>query len=146
MGVGGCFPGGSAVKSLPANAGDTRDMGSIPAWVGKIPWRRKWQPTAAFLPGQSRWTEEPGGPQSVGSQRAGMTADRATVRADLQCCTTALALLTTVQGGLPLGRCLQKPQASTCPKGALKECGLVLTVQVLSSLRFWSLSPEVIRA
>ena len=24
------FPGGSGVKNLPANAGDTRDMGSIP--------------------------------------------------------------------------------------------------------------------
>ena len=23
-------------------------------WVGKIPWRRKWQPTAVFLPGESR--------------------------------------------------------------------------------------------
>ena len=22
-------------------------------WVGKIPWRRKWQPTAVFLPGKS---------------------------------------------------------------------------------------------
>ena len=22
-------------------------------WAGKIPWRRKWQPTAAFLPGES---------------------------------------------------------------------------------------------
>ena len=21
-------------------------------WVGKIPWRRKWQPTAVFLPGR----------------------------------------------------------------------------------------------
>ena len=29
-------------------------------WVGKIPWRRKWQPTPVFLPGKShgqrRWT------------------------------------------------------------------------------------------
>ena len=33
-----------------------------------------------------------------------------------------------------------------CPKGALKECGLVPTVQVLPSLRFWSLFPEVVRA
>ena len=24
-----------------------------PAWVGKIPWRRTWQPTPAFLPGES---------------------------------------------------------------------------------------------
>ena len=22
-------------------------------WVGKIPWRRKWQPTPIFLPGES---------------------------------------------------------------------------------------------
>ena len=22
-------------------------------WVGKIPWRRKWQPTLVFLPGES---------------------------------------------------------------------------------------------
>ena len=43
------FPGGSAVKNLPANAGD---LGSI-LWVGKIPWRRKWQPTPVFLPGKS---------------------------------------------------------------------------------------------
>ena len=25
----------------------------IPAWVGKIPWRRKWQPTPVFLLGKS---------------------------------------------------------------------------------------------
>jgi len=37
-------------------------------WVGKIPWRRAWQPTPVFLPGESPWTEEPGGLQSMGSQ------------------------------------------------------------------------------
>ena len=40
-------------------------------WVGKIPWRRKWQPTPVFLPGESPWTGEPSGLQSVGSQRVG---------------------------------------------------------------------------
>ena len=41
-------------KNLPANAGDTRDMGLSPGpWVGKIPWRRAWQPTPVFLPGES---------------------------------------------------------------------------------------------
>ena len=39
------------VKSWPANAGDMR-RGFDP-WVGKIPWRRAWQPTPAFLPGES---------------------------------------------------------------------------------------------
>ena len=35
------------VKNPPANVGD----GFYP-WVGKIPWRRKWQPTVVFLPGK----------------------------------------------------------------------------------------------
>ena len=38
-------------------------------WVGKIPWRRKWQLTPVFLPGASPRTEEPGGLQSMGSHR-----------------------------------------------------------------------------
>ena len=40
------------VKNLPANAGDARDSGSIPG-LGRSPWRRKWQPTPVFLPGES---------------------------------------------------------------------------------------------
>ena len=43
------FPGGSAIKNLVCQVGDS---GSIPK-VGKIPWRRKWQPTPVFLPGKS---------------------------------------------------------------------------------------------
>ena len=39
------------VKNPPVNAGDVRDMGSIPGG-GKISWRRAWQPTPAFLPGE----------------------------------------------------------------------------------------------
>ena len=40
-------------------------------WVGKIAWRRAWQPTPVFLPGEAPGTEEPGGLQPMGSQRAG---------------------------------------------------------------------------
>ena len=43
----GGFPGVSVVKNPPANAGD---LGSIPG-SGRFPWRRKWQPTPVFLPG-----------------------------------------------------------------------------------------------
>ena len=28
-------------------------------WIGKIPWRRAWQPTPVVLPGECPWTEEP---------------------------------------------------------------------------------------
>ena len=47
------------VKNTPANAGNIRDMGSIPGGqedsleVRKIPWRRAWKPTPVFLPGES---------------------------------------------------------------------------------------------
>ena len=44
------FPGGSDGKESACNAGD---LGSISGF-GKIPWRRKWQPTPAFLPGESQ--------------------------------------------------------------------------------------------
>ena len=40
------------VKNLPATAGDVKRRGFDP-WVWKIPWRRKWQLTPVFLPGES---------------------------------------------------------------------------------------------
>ena len=44
-------------------------------WVWFLGWesrrrrKRKWQPTLVFLPGESPWAEEPGGLQSLWSQR-----------------------------------------------------------------------------
>ena len=43
------FPSDSAGKEPACDAGDTGDVGSAPQ-VGKIPWRRKWQPTPVVLP------------------------------------------------------------------------------------------------
>ena len=84
------FPGSSAGKESTCNAGDpilipglgrfpgegdthssilglplvVQMVKNLPAmqetWVGKIPWRRVWQPTPVFLPRESPWTEEPG--------------------------------------------------------------------------------------
>ena len=39
------------VKNPPANAGDMQY--GLDPWVGKIPWKRAWQPTPGFLPGES---------------------------------------------------------------------------------------------
>ena len=54
------------VKYLP----QCRRPGFDP-WDGKIPWRKSWQPTPVFWPGESPWTEQPGGLQFMGSQRVG---------------------------------------------------------------------------
>ena len=40
------------VQDPPASAADAGDLGSIPGW-GRFPWRRAWQPTQIFLPGES---------------------------------------------------------------------------------------------
>ncbi|CAI9168657.1 unnamed protein product [Rangifer tarandus platyrhynchus] len=59
------FPGGSDGEASTHNAGDLGSIlvlgrspggnGNPPqySWVGKIPWRRKCQPTPVFLPGKS---------------------------------------------------------------------------------------------
>ena len=59
------FPGGSDNKEICLQSGR---LGFNPL-VGKIPWRRAWQPTPVFLPGESPWTEEPGGLPYTGLQR-----------------------------------------------------------------------------
>ena len=48
-----------------------RDMGSIPVWVGKTPWRRKMVTDFSILAWRIPWTEEPGGLQSMVLQRVG---------------------------------------------------------------------------
>ena len=47
------------LKNLPA----VQETG-FNCWVGKIPWRRKWQPTASVLAWRIPWTKEPGKLQS----------------------------------------------------------------------------------
>ena len=58
------FPGGSEVKESTCQCRRCK----FDPWVGKILWRRKWQPAPVFLPGEIPWTEEHGGLQSMGSQ------------------------------------------------------------------------------
>ena len=43
------FPSSSESKVSACSAGDL----GFDSWVGKIPWRRAWQPTPVFLPGKS---------------------------------------------------------------------------------------------
>ena len=44
------FCGGSDGKESACNA---EDLAGFNPWVGKIPWKREWQPTPVFLPGES---------------------------------------------------------------------------------------------
>ena len=45
------FPVGARGEEPPGQCRRHERHGFNP-WVGKIPWRRKWQPTPVFLPGE----------------------------------------------------------------------------------------------
>ena len=57
------FPGSTMVKDPPANAGDARDVGSIPG-LGRSPGEGNGYPLQYFCL-KIPWTEEPGRPQSM---------------------------------------------------------------------------------
>ena len=60
------FPGGSEVK---ASACNVRDPGSIPG--REDPLEKEMATHSSILVWEIPWTEEPGGLQSMGSQRVG---------------------------------------------------------------------------
>ena len=57
------FPGSSEGKESTCSAGD---LGRVPGWEDSL--SRACQPIPVFLPGESTWTEEPGGLSSMGWQ------------------------------------------------------------------------------
>jgi len=59
------FPGGSDSKESACNVGDP--------WIGKIPWRREWQPTTVFLPGAFHGQMTLAGYSPHGCKEADMT-------------------------------------------------------------------------
>ena len=46
------FPGSASGKEPACQCRRRKRLGFNP-WVGKTPWRRTWQPTPVFLPGES---------------------------------------------------------------------------------------------
>ena len=64
--------GASVVAQMVKNPSAMREN-----WVQSLgwkdPWRKSWQPTLVFLPGESPWTEEPCVLQSMGSLRVAKT-------------------------------------------------------------------------
>ena len=106
------FPGGSAVNSLPANGGDGFDP-----WVGKIPWRRKWQLGLVLVPGESHGQGSLAGYRPWGCKR--VRYDFATeeqfqwevkkmqkLPGDAPSCDTQLTELVSAQGELQRKECL----------------------------------------
>ena len=67
-----CFPGGASGKELACQCRRHKRQGFDP-WVGKIPWRREWQPTPVFLPGESHGQRRLAGYGPWGRKQLDMT-------------------------------------------------------------------------
>ena len=67
------FPSGSVVKNPPANAGDVRDVGSIPG--SENPLKEGMATHSSTLAWRIPWTEEPGG-QSLWAHKESHTTER----------------------------------------------------------------------
>ena len=61
------FPGGTVVKNLPVNVGDTGDEGLITGW--EDPLEQDMATDSSILAWKMPWTEKSGELQSMGSQR-----------------------------------------------------------------------------
>ena len=65
------FPGGASGKEPAHQCRRHKRPGFYP-WVGKIPWRRAWEPSPVFLSGESHGQRSLAGYiQSIGMQRVG---------------------------------------------------------------------------
>ena len=70
QGVG--FPGGTSGKEPACQSRRCKRCRFHP-WVGKIPWRRKWQPIPVFLPGESHGQKNLAGYSPWGRKELDMT-------------------------------------------------------------------------
>ena len=70
------FPGGSVVKNPPIMCSSCE----FNPWVGKILWRRKWQPAPVFLPGEFHGLKSLAGYSPWGCKESDMTEATASVQ------------------------------------------------------------------
>ena len=66
------FPGGTSDKEPACQCRRSKRLGFDP-WVGKIPWKRTWQPTPVLLPGESPGQRSLGGYSPWGPKESDTT-------------------------------------------------------------------------
>ena len=66
------FPGDASSKESACQSRRSKRL-RFDTWVGKIPWRRNWQPTSVFLPGKLHGQRSLEGYSPWGTEESKMT-------------------------------------------------------------------------
>ena len=66
------FPGGASGKEITCHCRRHKRQ-EFDSWVGKIPWRRKWQPTQVFLSEESHGQRSLAGYNPWGDKESDLT-------------------------------------------------------------------------
>ena len=129
-----------AVKSPPANAGDIKRYRFDP-WVGKIPWRRKWQPTPVLFPGKSHGPRSLAGYSPWGLKRAGQNINHLSVSCKHDPCSFLKnASPPSLSGDSYMACC-----TIFCVLVKYTQIFLLFSSDTVSRhLHFWSLSSELV--
>ena len=86
------YPRWLSGKEFSCQIGD----GKFDPWVGRIPWRRKWQPTPVFLPGNSHGHNSLVGYSPWGHKRIGCDLVTKQQQHNWVCCCSVTKLCLTV--------------------------------------------------
>ena len=93
----------------------------VRSWVRKIPWRRKWQPTPVFLPGESHgWRSLVG--YSPWGRKESDTTERLHPEPRTQCRKGLILLIGPYHSGLPGGSVIKNSPANV---GDARDMGLI---------------------
>ena len=87
-----CFPDGASAKDPPCQC-RRRKRCRFDPWVGKIPWRRAWQPTPVFLPGESHGQRSPAGYSPQGCKESDTTEWLSTICPGCARCSAPLTVV-----------------------------------------------------
>ena len=108
----GGFPGGTSDKESTCQCRRHKRLGFDP-WVRKIPWRRAWQPTPAFLPGESHGQRSLAGYILEGCKKLDMTK--------VTCMHACACVHTHTHTHTHTHACAQRPPGSPAPPSGSRE-------------------------
>ena len=146
------IPGGASGKKH-ARQCRTHKRCDLDPWVGKIPWRKVWQPTPIFWSGGSPWTEESGRLQYMGSRTWLKQPSTQNLPSNLKTCDPHVFSLNLYHRGMPLSPWPwgQIPSfsdstvyifSSFLPESPTSSCFLVPFYQTFKNLQLYSSKPK----